>query len=147
MNFANHCRKLRGSRHAAARRGSAILQFAITLPILTLLLVGVLDWGLILFMDQHMVQAAREGARVRAAEGPSYNNSRAATVTQAYLTNVYPSLASKFTVTASPNGGNSAWVQVDIPLADASLTHGLLVLPGGNLTMRVELDYLTGTTP
>ena len=136
--------KRRGKRRVVDRRGSTVVQFAILLPVLTLLLVGVIDWGLILFMDQHLIQATTLGTRIRAAEGPNYSSSRAEGATRAYLVKIYPSLASDFTVTSS-GGGNRAWVQVEIPLADASLTHGVLVLPGGNLSTRIEMEYLTAT--
>jgi Flp pilus assembly protein TadG len=122
------------------------LELAIVLPILSMLIVGIIDWGFILFIDQQMIQAAREGVRIRAAEGENYDDSRAQQATEEYLAAVYPSLAGDFTVTASGNSGGKAWVQVVIPLADASLTSGLLVLPGGDLSIRIEMDYL-GATP
>ena len=130
-------------RRMRPRRGSAIVELAIILPILTMLVVGILDWGLILFIDQHKIQASREGLRIRAAEGRNYQNSTAKAATEAYLAAIYPSLAGDFDVTVSGNGAGRAWVQIEIPFADASLTQGMLVTPGGNLTARVESDYLS----
>jgi len=130
-----------------ARRGSAILELAVLLPVLTLLIIGVLDWGFVLFRYQHMLQAAREGVRVRAAEGPAFPTSTAKAATEAYLLRVYPELAGSFNVTTSGPGSTKAFMQVQIPYSKASITGSSLAVPGGDLTVRVEIDYLTAVAP
>jgi Flp pilus assembly protein TadG len=51
-------RKLRNERH-----GQALVEFALILPVLLLLLLGIVEFGLILY-DQHVItNASREGAR------------------------------------------------------------------------------------
>jgi Flp pilus assembly protein TadG len=58
-----------GSRHpiarrlAADRRGNLIIEFALALPILFLLLVGLLDLGRFSLEKSAMLQGAREGAQ------------------------------------------------------------------------------------
>ena len=49
--------------HIKSNRGQALVEFALMLPVLMLLVVGMMDFGLII--NQHMVvaEAAREGAR------------------------------------------------------------------------------------
>lgn len=50
------------------RRGQALLEFALVLPVFTVLLFGVVDAGRLLYMNSVLSQAAREGARVAAVE-------------------------------------------------------------------------------
>ena len=45
------------------QKGAAALEFAIVLPILVLLLFGIIEWGLLLFNQQVLTNASREGAR------------------------------------------------------------------------------------
>lgn len=66
------------ARSARARRrlqGAAALEFALVLPLLVVLLLGVIDFGHLFFVVNTMTNAAREGAR-RGAVDPN-----AATVT------------------------------------------------------------------
>ena len=51
------------SRLAADRRGNVMIEFALTLPILFLLLVGLLDLGRFSLQKSAMLQGAREGAQ------------------------------------------------------------------------------------
>jgi Flp pilus assembly protein TadG len=57
MNHLNRNRK---------QRGTALVEFAVMLPLLTLLLVGVVDMGLIIHEHQLLQNAAREGAHFSA---------------------------------------------------------------------------------
>jgi Flp pilus assembly protein TadG len=50
-------------RLAADRRGNLMIEFALVLPILTLLLVGLLDLGRFSLDKSAMLQGAREGAQ------------------------------------------------------------------------------------
>lgn len=126
-----------------SRRGAAIIEFALILPVLLLCIIGILDYGLILFTQEHMVQAAREAVRLRAAEGPDPDTPRAQQFAENYLAAVEPSNAEAFTVTVSGTSDANAWVQVTIPLVDASLTGGLFIVGTGNLIARVEMEYTT----
>jgi Flp pilus assembly protein TadG len=56
--FFRHTRRL-----AADRRGNLMLEFALALPILFLLLVGLLDLGRFGLQKSAMLQGAREGAQ------------------------------------------------------------------------------------
>ena len=54
-------------RHARPT-GQSLVEFALVLPLFILLLFGVLDVGRYVYMNSVLSQAAREGARVAAAE-------------------------------------------------------------------------------
>jgi len=49
-------------------RGQALVEFAIVLPIFILILSGLIDVGRFVYVDSALSQAAREGARLAAAE-------------------------------------------------------------------------------
>jgi Flp pilus assembly protein TadG len=50
-------------------RGAEIVEFAIVLPLLLLILVGIIDFGLLFQRYQVLTNAAREGARVSVLPG------------------------------------------------------------------------------
>jgi Flp pilus assembly protein TadG len=55
-------------RHGGGCRGSQIAEFAISLPLLVLFVVGIFDFSGALTLKQKLTNAAREGARVAAAD-------------------------------------------------------------------------------
>jgi|SRR5271165_6612842 len=52
----------------AGERGSQIVEFALSLPLLVLFVVGIFDFSGALSLKQKLTNAAREGARVAAAD-------------------------------------------------------------------------------
>lgn len=48
------------------RRGQAIVEFAVVLPVFLLLILGVIDFGMVAHQSQSLGHAAREGARLAA---------------------------------------------------------------------------------
>lgn len=53
---------------ASHQRGQSLVEFALVLPIFVLLLFGVVDAGRLVYTNAALSQAAREGARLAAAE-------------------------------------------------------------------------------
>ena len=51
------------SRRSSRRRGQAMVEFALVIPIFMLVLSGILDFGFALFDRMTVINAAREGAR------------------------------------------------------------------------------------
>jgi Flp pilus assembly protein TadG len=51
-------------RRSRARRGQALVEFAIVLPVFLLILLGILDFGTLLYSRMTVINAARDGARV-----------------------------------------------------------------------------------
>jgi Flp pilus assembly protein TadG len=69
------------------RKGSVLVEAALTLPILMLLMMGVFEFGNIIRIQQALTNAAREGARVAAVDiNDATALSSAQTVAQNYLT-------------------------------------------------------------
>ncbi len=57
-----------GDARASSRRGQGLVEFALVLPIFLLILFGLIDVGRYVYMNSVLSQAAREGARLAAAE-------------------------------------------------------------------------------
>ena len=60
-----------------SEKGAALLEAAITVPIILLISVGIFEFGRAYQTQQVLVNAAREGARIAVIEGTSDENIRA----------------------------------------------------------------------
>jgi Flp pilus assembly protein TadG len=120
-------------------RGQAVVEFALILPVLTLLLAGMMEFGLVINQYMVVAEAAREGAR-SAAVGSS----------DATVTSVAKAAASQIDkgqliVAISPAArtqGNSVTVTVTNPVQAITLLMNPFFPAGftvqGVTTMRVE---------
>jgi Flp pilus assembly protein TadG len=134
-----------GMRRSASRlrKGTAVVEFAVVAPIFFLFVMGMIEFGRMVMVEQVITNAAREGARVGVLD-----NSTSSTVTTAankYLTSAGVSSA---TVTCSPDPPSSATyaspvsVTVSVPFNSVSWLPSPLFLGGKTLsytaTMRRE---------
>jgi len=76
--------RLKHERGLMSERGAAMLETALTLPLLLLIAVGIFDFGRAYQTWQVLTNAAREGARVAVLPGATSTGAR--TRVQAYLT-------------------------------------------------------------
>lgn len=118
----------RPSRQRTPSKGASAVEFALVLPLLVLLVMGIIDWGYYFYSEQIVVNAAREGARAGSLDAPSdaMAQADAASAANAYL--VRGGLdAGKSTVNVTLAADS---VRVRVQYATGSLT-GLsdLVLP------------------
>jgi len=82
------------------RRAAAIVEFALTAPLLFLLLLGAIDVGQFVNAGQVVSDASREGARLAArADTTSVDEVESAVLT--YLGNCYPNMSSEALATAT----------------------------------------------
>jgi len=58
-------------------RGSAVIEFALTLPLLLLIVMGIFDFGLMFQRYEVVTNAAREGARIGVLPGYSTSDAEA----------------------------------------------------------------------
>jgi Flp pilus assembly protein TadG len=123
--------------------GQALVEFAILLPILLLLLLGILQFGVVFNNYIQVTSAAREGAR-KAAVSRSLGVAGATSAARTAAKNASPGLSltdSQITVTPSNSmaQGSDVTVQVKYPYAIDIIGK---VVASGNLTssttMRVE---------
>lgn len=117
------------------RRGAAVVEFAVVAPLFIMLVFGMIEYGRMVMVQQLIVNAAREGARLGVLDGAT-----TADVTSAvngYLNNASISGA---TVTVSPSPPSSAGygapvsVTVSIPFSQVSWLPSPMYLGGKTLT-------------
>lgn len=133
----------RRSSRAAARRGVAAVEFAIVAPLFLIFLLGTIEYGRMLVVQQIVNEAAREG--VRAAVCTGAQTSDAVTAANDRLA---ASSISGATVTVNPNplssaaNGDPVSVTVEVPFSAVSWLHSSSALDATMLsatcTMRSE---------
>ncbi len=122
------------------QRGAAAVEFAFVMPILLLMFSGILQFGSVMFLENHMTNVARETSR-RVAVGELAQADAAATV-QSALVN-WGVTYQVSVATADAGGGNQdIVVDISLPLSDAALMDVLGLFESGDLstsvTMRME---------
>lgn len=121
-------------------RGAAAVEFVFILPILLLLFSGILQFGSVMFLDNHMTNVAREASR-RVAVG-ELTETDATTMVQAALVNWGVTYDVNITTADAGGGNQNVIVDISLPLADAALMDVLGLFATGDLstsvTMRME---------
>ena len=59
------------ARALKCRRGAAVVEFAVVSPVLILFLLGIIECGRMVMVQQALTTAVREGARIAIVEGTS----------------------------------------------------------------------------
>jgi Flp pilus assembly protein TadG len=127
------------------QRGTALLEAAVTIPILLLIAVGIFEFGRAYQTWQVLTNAAREGARVSVL--PTGDNANVTAVVRNYMTSGGLPAAAAAAVTVNRNaavGANSASeITVDYPFQFIVLQPvARLVVPGAHtgapITMRAS---------
>ncbi len=128
--------------HASrAERGAAAVEFAIVLTVLLLILLGIIDFGRLLYVSQGVKAASREGARVAAvrtawgaAGNPTTNPTSSATGVVAAVKSAADSassLAAGGSLKVANDKGTSADLATESPCTTA----------GGSVTVTVTVLF------
>ncbi len=129
------------------RRGAALVEFAIVLPFLVLLLVGMMEFGLLLYNQHVITNASREGARYGiVARSPRRTLAEIQTVVNDYCgTNLVTFGAGAPSTTIVPTGtafGDDLTVTVTFPYDFLVLPSFLTTLAGvTNLRAETTMKY------
>lgn len=121
-------------------RGSAAVEFAIVIPVLLLLVLGTVEFGRVLFLQNSITNAARVGARTMAIEASAANpnavsDAKTQTVSAAA---VAPALTTGQVAVSTSNGtsncvvpanGTAVYVTVTIAYPVTQITGFLPVFP------------------
>jgi Flp pilus assembly protein TadG len=75
MRMRTEARMFPRRRRLRCRKGAAVVEFAVVAPVLFLLLLGMIECGRMIMVQQSLTTAVREGARIAVSEG---NNAAAA---------------------------------------------------------------------
>jgi Flp pilus assembly protein TadG len=118
--WLQHCRFKRVLRGSEA--GQALVETALTMPLLILMLLGAVELGRVAFAAIEVSNAARAGAQYAAMNGGSYKDNTStggiAQAAQYDAYNVWAPQPTKFTVTSSygcvcSNGSSSTCLSTD----------------------------------
>ena len=118
--------------------GVAALEFGLVLPVLMALLMGIVDYGQIYFVQLSMTNAAREGARVGATRSADNAAPAAVAAANAYLANAGITATVSATVPSEAN----PTVEVTITIGQWEPLCGLVPTPdtlNASASMRWEL--------
>lgn len=94
--------KSRFVRHGNGEAGESMVEFALVLPVLLLVLVGVVQFALVHHAQNVVTTAAQEGARIAAAEGG--DSLQGAERTRGVLASGLGSTGDEFEVAATDDG-------------------------------------------
>lgn len=137
-------------RDASKRRGTAAVEFAVILPFVMVLFLGIIEFGRVLMVQQILTNAAREGCRFAVLPGGTISSSR--DVVTAYLSNANITLSSPSTqVTVSPDPttaakGSSITVNVTVPFSSVSWLPGTIFMTGKQLSASVVMRMESNNT-
>jgi Flp pilus assembly protein TadG len=117
------------------RKGSALLEFALTLPVLLLILLGIMEFASVFFVRHAILNAAGEASRSYAIGESTAGEAEALALAQ------LSAIGASFSATASPQSSSSVerWVEISVPISQAALGDPLNVLGDANLTVRVTM--------
>lgn len=102
------------------RRGAAVIEFAIVAPLLFLLILGMIEFGRMIMVQQILTNGAREGARKAVLVGTT--QSEVTATVNSYMSNAGIS-GHSLAVTPDPGtaqGGQNISVSVSVPYSSVS---------------------------
>lgn len=117
------------------RRGAAVVEFAIVAPVFFTMVLGMIEYGRMVMVQQLVTNASREGARVGVLDGAT--TSQVQTAVSSYLSAASVTGA---TVTVNPSPPSNAGygapvtVTVTIPFSQVSWLPTPMFLGGKSLT-------------
>lgn len=122
------------------RRGAAAVEFALVAPLFFLFVLGIVEFGRAMTVQQIITNASREGSRRAIIDGATPNEVE--TLVSSYLANAQVGGA---TVAITPgafdvlNFGDPITVEVSVPYDQVSLLGTSRFLGGRTLTARTEM--------
>ncbi len=123
---------MRKQKRKSDQKGAAAVEFAIILPVFVLLLFGMIEWGLLLFNQQVITNASREGARAGIVVGsPRFSDDEIRDVVTAYLGDhliTFGAASAPLDIQIDPEGNRNLLVHGDDLRVTVTYTYGFLVL-------------------
>lgn len=132
---------LRKLRRRGSRRGIAVVEFAVCLPILMAMVMGVIEASNAVFLQQGLTSAAYEAANVASAiGGTSTDATTRANAVLAALGIKNSTVSISPTVTTATPIGTTIVVTVSAPFASNSLVFGYIGSP--TLSAKITIPHL-----
>lgn len=132
------------------RPGTAAVEFAIVLPFVMVVFLGIIEFGRVMMVQQVITNAAREACRSAVLPGGSISSSRDLVTT--YLGNVNITLSSPTTqVTVSPDPttatqGTAITVSITVPYSSVSWLPTPIFMAGKQLNATVVMRLESNST-
>ena len=130
-------------RARRGERGQALVEFALILPVILLLIVGMLEFARAWNLHQVMTDAAREGARRAAVHDPDATKPQTTDSVYKAMWNYVaqagydPQYANMGVDLKDPAGGTGTWKKSgDFVTVNLSLPYRFAILPTRPITMR-----------
>jgi len=117
-------------------RGQAIVEFAVVLPILLLLMLGLINLGVLINAQIILTQAAWEGARAGTTLNPSLGEGDAE-ITGAVQASIHPDEATRAAMSWPKPRGEPLTVRIAYPM-NLALPLPITVTLGAEATSRIE---------
>jgi Flp pilus assembly protein TadG len=133
------------SRKQWTRRGAALVEFALVVPLFFTLVMGIIEFGRIFMVQEILVNGARVGARAAILSGST--QSGVTSTVASYMTSAG---VSGYTTTISPNlsgstppgSGTAISVTVSVPFSSITWSGTYPInLTGTNLTSTVVMIH------
>jgi Flp pilus assembly protein TadG len=143
-------RRASGSTRHPERRAAAAVEFAVVAPVLFLIILGMIEFGRVMMVEQEMTNAAREGCRTGVLQGSTASDVR--NVVSDYLSGARVPLAdpaNQVVVSPDPSGataGASISVTVRIPFDSVSWLPVSLFMEGKTLSATVVMRKESNNT-
>jgi Flp pilus assembly protein TadG len=133
-------RPLKQGRHRK-RRATAIVEFAVVLPLLLTLLMGIIEYGWIFMVRQTLTNAAREGCRIAVLN--TATEDAVATRIREVMEPLGFAEGTQWSFTASPIDEETQEIAVSVQMDQISITGGYILsgdggTMSGRCTMRKE---------
>src|SRR3954469_16914442 len=136
---ATRRRRLLSISAAVRRRGAAVTEFAIVAPVFFMMVIGFIEFGRALMVQQVLVNASRVGARMASTTGATSTSVKTA------VTNYTSGVAvSGVTATVSPDpataaAGTTITVTATVPFSKVSWMKSPWFLTGKTLTASSQM--------
>ncbi len=135
------------------KSGANAVEFAIVTPVLLLIVLGIIQFGMILFTYNNMVQAAREAARTLAVQETTATEAQQIALNQIGFSGLPFTITACEPVVVTPphgpacapplNPASDVSVMITVPLSEATIVDILGLFSTGDLqatvTMRKEV--------
>lgn len=126
-------------RKRSRRRGAAIVEFALTVPLFFTLFLGIVEFGRMVMVQQILVNAARVGARSAILAGVSAT--QAQTVMSNYLTSAGITGATTSVSPTNAGSGTAVTVTVSVPCSSVAWTGALTWFKSSSLSSTVVMIH------
>lgn len=122
----------------ARRRGAATVEFAIVAPLLFLLVLGIIEFGRLMMVQEILTNGAREAARQ--AVLPTATKSEVEQVVKNYMdANQISGYTLQTTDPATTSGGSPVTITLSVPYANVSWLPGEVIQWSGGQTLTARV--------